>query len=221
MHLFQAASRAVTLALVSFPLQVHAQNLTVRFFQNSPDSCNYNESSRALTFTASSIPIDGVCLSLEKLFGGNTTRGFVNHTDLRIDPQSGDIGLHWQVENADMYDSQANYSSVLYRQYFANPPSDDLEPGNQAYRALTLYPHEDCMDVGPQGRGWYGFSCWSEDEGSCGTAPWNILSIGVQEKRSWDQCWVFALYGAAGRGYSSSQAMIGAFLSASLAIWLA
>jgi hypothetical protein len=148
----------------------------------------------------------------------------VNQTANIAPPYTGEAGIHWQLENVNTYDPQTNYSSILYRQHITNPGRDDLKPGNQADRAVTLYASNNCRDlVSSSGDilGWYGFSCWSEDKGSCGTAPWKIGSFSIQDKAELDSCWVFAKDGAAGRGYSSSQAMVGAFFGASLAIWLA
>jgi hypothetical protein len=178
-----------------------------------------------LTFTTSSVPIISHCFDLEELFGGNATQGFVNQTGNIRPPYTGEAGIHWQLENVDTYDPQTNFSSILYRQHVTDPAPDKLKPGNQADRAVNVYPSKTCTELGPGDEllSWYGFSCWSENEGSCGTTPYRIGSFAIVnlEKTSDNgKCWVFAELGAAGRGYSPSQAMMGAFLSTLLAIWL-
>jgi hypothetical protein len=200
--------------------------MTLRFFQNSPNSCDFSESTRALTFTTASIPLVSHCFDVDELFGGNATQGFVNQTGNIAPPNTREAGIHWQLENVDTYDSQTNYSSILYRQHVTKPGDDDLKPGHYAKRGVTLYAAKRCSDLDPSADRilyWYGFNCWSEDEGSCGTTPWNIGSFNMHapSDNAKGTCWVFAKNGDAGRGYSSSQAMMGAFLGASLAIWLA
>lgn len=94
---------------------------------------------------------------------------------------------------------------------------------------MTIYGGKDCSEEDPSSNKtllpWYGFSCWSEDKGSCGTLPYNIASFsiqpGLEKNNRHGTCWVFAEEGAAARVYSSSKAMIGTCISVSLAIWLA
>ncbi|CAE7195958.1 hypothetical protein P3342_009994 [Pyrenophora teres f. teres] len=232
MHLLRTASRAVTTSLLSLPLHVNAQsgsynqNLTLRFFQNSPDSCDYSATTRALTFTTSSIPLLSHCFDVDALFGGNATQGFVNQTRNIAPPSTGEAGIYWQLENLDTYDSQANYSSVLYRQHITSPINDDQKPGKFAQRGVTLYAGKGCSDLDPSADrilDWYGFNCWSEDKGDCGTTPWNIGSFNMHAPGDDAEgtCWVFAKNGNGARRFSSSQAMMGAVIAASLAIWLA
>lgn len=67
---------------------------------------------------------------------------------------------------------------------------------------------------------WYGFDCWSEDQGSCGTLPYSIASFSVQPQLDETQgtCWMFAERGAAASLGLSSW---GWLITASMAIWLA
>ena len=179
-------------------------NLTLRFFTSSQDdSCDFSATSRALTFTTESIPILPVCFDLADLFGGNATSGFVNQTGNQP-AVAGEKGIHWSILNADDYDASANYSSVLYRQKVPNPNTDDQKPGHPAGRRATLYPGKGCTGKDPNDekglQPWYGLSCWSEDKGRCGTAPYSFQSFYIQagDKDSENKCWDFARYGQSG-----------------------
>ncbi|ORY16600.1 hypothetical protein BCR34DRAFT_556887 [Clohesyomyces aquaticus] len=235
MQLVRAASRAMTLVLLPFSLSVHGQsidanqNITLRFFQNSAaDSCAYSNSSAALTFTTESIPIISRCFDFADLFSGNATQGFVNQTGNLAPGTIGEAGIRWQLENVDKFDTQANYSRVLYRQHITNPANDDDKPRHYADRRVTVYGGKGCTEKDPSSNEtllpWYGFSCWSEDEGTCGTLPYSIASFSVQpgpdDKNKDGTCWVFAERGAAAHLSLSSQAMMAVFASTSLAIWL-
>jgi hypothetical protein len=209
---------------------LRSQNITLRFFQNGQDdSCHYRDSSHVLTFTTSSIPVISHCFDFSDLFGGNASQGFVNQT-WNLGPNVwGEAGIHWQLGNVETFDLKGNYSSVLYRQHITNPARDDQNPGKYADRRVTMYGGKDCSQIDPSSDKtllpWYGFSCWSEDNGSCGTLPYNIASFSIQpgpdDKDRHGTCWVFAKEGAAARVYLSSRVILGAFISASLAIWLA
>ena len=139
------------------------------------------------------------------------------------------MGIHWALQNRDSYDSSANYSSVLYRQHVANPGSEKYEPGHFGDRRVVVYPGEDCSekdDSKDKGLSpWYGFGCWSESEGDCGSMPYKIASFNIQpaleEKDEKGKCWVFAERGAAVHVHSSSHVVAGAMFSVALAMWLA
>jgi hypothetical protein len=176
-----------------------------------------------------SIPVISHCFDFSNLFGGNASQGFVNQTWNLGSNVWGEAGIYWQLGNVETFDWKGNYSSVLYRQHITNPASDDQNPGKYADRRVTIYGGKDCSQIDPSSDKtllpWYGFSCWSEDDGSCGTLPYNIASFSIQpgpdDKDQHGTCWVFAQEGAAARVYSSSRVILGAFISAPLAIWLA
>ncbi|KAF2795474.1 hypothetical protein K505DRAFT_301981 [Melanomma pulvis-pyrius CBS 109.77] len=235
MQLVRATSRAASLALLSYPLHIHAQtdafnqNLTIRFFQTSQkDTCDFSNSSSTLTFTTGSIPILPHCFDFSDLFGGNATQGFVNQTQNLLQGTRGEAGLYWQLENAETFDPQGNYSSVLYHQHISAPGSDDQKPGHFAKLQVTIYGGENCSEKDPSNDeelfDWYGFSCWSDDKGSCGSVPYKIASFNIvavpDQKKDW-KCWTFAKLGAAARIHASSQATMVASISVFLAIWLA
>ena len=129
----------------------------------------------------------------------------------------------------DKYDATKNYSKVLYRQHIANPSSEDSQPGHYADRKVNLYGDEKCTELIPNETvglyPWFGLSCWSEDEGSCGTIPYNIASFAVQPGPEEDDkdgtCMVFAEEGAATSNLRSRAAIFGAFASIFVALWLA
>jgi hypothetical protein len=179
-----------------------------------------------LTFTTSSKPVINHCFDISDLFGGNATQGFVNQTRNQGTGVWGDAGIQYRLENVETYDPQGNYSSILYHQHAANPSSDDrYKPGHHADRRVTIYPGEGCSDYhrpSDQILPWFGFGCWSEDKGSCGTTPYNIASFSLQpvEDDPDGTCWDFSVQGAGSRVYSSSQAAMGALLGVFLAIWL-
>ena len=200
--------------------------MTLHFLYGDSDTCKYIGATRTVTFTTASIPLVSHCFDVEELFGGNATQGFVNQTRNIAPPGTGEAGIHWQLNNIDTYDSQANYSTLLYRQYVKDSGNDNQKPGMFADRGVTLYAAKGCSDLDPSADrilDWYGLNCWSEIEGDCNTLPWSIGSFNMHAPSDNEQgtCWVFAKNGDAGRGYSSSQAMMGAFFAASLAIWLA
>ncbi|KAF2120367.1 hypothetical protein BDV96DRAFT_610320 [Lophiotrema nucula] len=221
MHIVRAASRAASLAMLSYACNIHAQsdstnqNITLRFFQNSQeDSCDYSNSSLTLTFTTSSVPLLSHCFDFRP-FQRKRYAGLCEPDGPGV---WGEAGIQWKLGNVETFDSQGSYSSVLYRQHITDPASDDQRPGHYANRRNDPSSNETLLD-------WYGFSCWSEDKGSCGTLPYKITSFsippGPAEKDQQGTCWVFAKEGAAARIYVSSQATTGAFVSAFLAIWLA
>lgn len=233
MQLLQTTSRAASLALLLLPATAHAQsdatnqNITLRFFPTSQqDSCDFSNTRGALTFTTSSIPVISHCFDFAQLFRGNATQGFVNQTWNQGSGVWGEAGIHWQLFNVDTFDSQANYSSVLYRQHITDANKDENKPGHHADRRVTLYGAKGCREsdgTSDKLLPWYGFDCWSEDKGSCGTLPYGVASFSIQPQQKTTQgtCWVFAERGAAVRVWSSSQAVMGAFVSASVAFWLA
>lgn len=214
--------------------QDYSQNLTLRFFTQpqEEDKCSYYNTSSALTFTTRSIPIIGHCFNLIDLFGGNSTSGFVNQTrNAGYTPSNGkDLGIDWQLYNADLFDPQANYSSVLYRQHVANPGDDRYEPGNYADRLVNLYGVEGCKDAdvetGESYIPWYGFSCWSEDEGTCGATNRTFASFrlqpGITDKDDQDgKCWSFAQWGAAPDLQVRLKAAVGAVIAVGTGLWMA
>lgn len=199
-------------------------NLILRFSTASQDdSCGFSATRRAPTFTTASIPILPVCFDLADLFGGNATSGFVNQTGNQP-AVAGEKGLHWSILNADEYDASANYSSVMYRQHLLNPNTDDQKPGHPARRRATLYPGKGCTEKDPNDENglqpWYGFSCWSEDEGSCGTAPYSFQSFYIQAGNEDRKCWEFARNGQSG-AVRMSKSVVAAFVGTSVALWLA
>jgi hypothetical protein len=207
-----------------------SQNLTLRFFENSQeDSCGYSNSNRALTFTTSSIPFVRHCFDFADLFAGNATQGFVNQTRFLASGIHQEVGIHWQLENVERFRSQGNYSSVLYHQHIQLPSSDDQEPGHYADRHVTLYGGKSCSATNPADNetrlDWYGFSCWSQDEGSCGTVPYSVASFnlapGTDDDDDQGTCWEFAQLGASARIATSFRTILGVIISTSLATWLA
>jgi len=245
MQLFQVINRSALLALLSSPFHAHAQrsqnadgqelspynqNLTLRFFKDGhDDTCNYYDSRDALTFTTSSIPIVPHCFSLGDLFGGNATQGFVNQTWNLGSGRFGDeqAGIYWTLLNADKYDRSANYSRVLYRHHVVQAYDDIWKEGHLSNMMATIYGGEDCSELDPNDDqnllNWFGYSCWSADEGDCGNTPYPLTSFNLAsvDQRSDRKCWLHSELGAAVHGFSSSRAIMGAFASVSLAVWLA
>ena len=206
--------------------------MTLRFFPDGQeDTCSYGDSSNALTFTTGSIPILSHCFNFAELFGRNSTRGFVNQTGNLAYPDNAhgrEAGIAWQLDNADSFDPQANYSKVLYRQHVSNAGDDRYEPGSYAYRRVNVYGGLDCTDGGLRDReilDWYGFNCWSESDGSCGTTPYSIASFTVQpgsfddEDEQKGKCLVFAQMGAAA-GHQMPKAVTFAISVTIAAMWL-
>ncbi|KAM7207803.1 hypothetical protein V8F20_001845 [Naviculisporaceae sp. PSN 640] len=185
-----------------------------------------NDSENALTFTTESIPLVDHCFDFSSLFGGNSSQGFVNQTKNLGPGLHGEPGIHWRLFNAQDFDPQANYSRVLYRQHVTNPPSDEYKPSHYADRMVTLYGGPNCTQKNPADDRsllpWYGLSCWSEDQGSCGDLGYRIASFSLQakpdEKAQHGTCWVFAKEGAAARTRSSAQFLVSTVL---IVAWLA
>lgn len=145
---------------------------------------------------------------------------------------NGTGGFHWSISNAQSFDANANYSRVLYRQHLANATQDKYKVGHTASRQVTLYSGLDCSDIDEVTKNrtqpWFGFSCWSEDQGSCGTLPYSIVSFAVggipEQIADKDNCWVFAKSGEQSSGahiHASLQAVMGAFAVVALFMWLA
>ncbi|USP81636.1 uncharacterized protein yc1106_08910 [Curvularia clavata] len=161
MHTLQTINIAASLALLLLPTATHAQsntfnqNITLRFFPTSQtDSCSYTNSSSALTFTTSSIPILSHCFDFSSLFTSNSTQGFVNQTKNQGSTVWGEAGIHWQLFNAETFDSQTNYSGILYRQHVTNPANDDDKPGHHADRRVTVYGAKGCRESDDQRELW-------------------------------------------------------------------
>jgi hypothetical protein len=248
MQLLTITSRAASLALLLLPIIIHAQtfnptksvnshppeshqrstnpsasqNLTLRFFTSPQDSCDYTATNRALTFTTASIPGLFHCFDIASLFSGNSTSGFVNQS-ANFPGVSGEHGIHWSLLNAESYNASANYSSVLYRQHISSPNDKTQEPGGRADRRTTLYGGKRCSEKDPNNdKGllpWYGFSCLSEDKGSCGTAGYGFQSFTVQPAGQ-EKCWDFAEYGQNGAGRLAGSGMM-ALLGTGVAVWFA
>lgn len=70
---------------------------------------------------------------------------------------------------------------------------------------------------------WFGFSCWSEEEGSCGATPYNILSFriapGSEDGKGRGTCWDFAEYGDAGRVRARLGAVLGGVAGVVGVVW--
>lgn len=138
--------------------------------------------------------------------------------------------IDWQLYNVDSFDAKANYSRILYRQHTANVQDEENKPGHNADRQVTFYSGMGCLDNSPNGvHPWYAYSYWSEDQGSCGTLPYGIVSFtvrGVPEKEQTDgKCFKGGKYGgnqsAGAHVRASLQAVMGAVAGASVALWLA
>ncbi|KEQ97892.1 hypothetical protein AUEXF2481DRAFT_552198 [Aureobasidium subglaciale EXF-2481] len=139
---------------------VHRLDFTLRFFETSQDdTCSYANSSNALTCTTRDVPRVNHCFNLVDLFDGNATEGFVNQTR---NPYAPVEGVRCNVQNSEMFNPEANYSSILYCQYQLHQSDNkDLESGHTARRGVSIYPGQDCRDLAPDGKvkRWYGFSC--------------------------------------------------------------
>jgi hypothetical protein len=153
------------------------------------------------------------------------TSGFVNQS-ANFPGDLGEHGIHWALSNADAYNASANYSSVLYRQYISSPNGNEQEPGAAAVRRATLYGAKGCTEAKPNdGEGllpWYGFSCLSENQGSCGTTRFGFQSfklLPAASDKSY-KCWDFARYGQSGV-MRVSGSVVAALLGTGLSVWLA
>lgn len=168
--------------------------------QADQQGCTYSNSSGALTWTTSSIPVVDHCFNLTDLLSGNATTGFVNQTSnlaanaITTQP----AGISWTILNRGSYDPAANYSSILYRQ------DSEAEAGAAGNVKVTVYGFADCNDEDPSGNPstssadpWYGFSCLSGPEGSCGSLPYGVASFSVGPGDDQGKCWVFAKEGGA------------------------
>jgi hypothetical protein len=204
--------------------------VTLRFFPDSQDeTCSYTNSSEALTFTTDSIPVLSKCFNIADLFGGNNTRGFANQTRNIQTSHGGQAGIAWQLDNIESFDPQANYSRVLYHETAFHPAEDRYDPGTYGPHRINVYGGANCSQIDPSGAwdllDWYGFNCWSEAEGNCGTVPYSIASFLVvagdfnNEDAQHGKCMVFAEMGAAS-SLQSMRAVVGALVGASTAMWL-
>ncbi|KAH6865747.1 hypothetical protein BKA58DRAFT_320264, partial [Alternaria rosae] len=201
-------------------------NLTVRFFQERQDeTCSFRNSSSALAFTTSTVPLGEYCFEMEDVFGGNTTQGFAN-TSWASGQLPGEVGIYWAVENADLYSPKVNYTSVLYHLR----PVLSADTNEHTDRSVSVYPAKGCETWDPTSKlpinppvPWYGFSCWGEEEGNCGTSEYGARSFRIlpaqKESDLAGKCIVFAECGAAMSLYTSSRTIVGAALSASMVIW--
>jgi hypothetical protein len=170
------------------------------------------------------------CSDFTALSSGTATQGFANQTWNLGPAATGKADIHWRLENTGTYDAQANYSRVLYRQHVTNPGDDGYMPGRYADRRVTLYGGERCSELDPSDRDtlltWFGFSCWSEDVGGCGTLPYGVVSFRVQpgpipgggegwyvlelRGNGWYCAWGFGVLGGGGRiSGCSSDSVVG------------
>lgn len=140
--------------------------------------------------------------------------------------EPGQAGIHWQVENMDRFDAQANYSSVLYHQYNPNENDKKNAPGTYAARTVFLYPGQGCRDApssDSQLLSWYGLSCWTEPDGTCDTLPYKIASFSIQAEDDEDEqhgkCWVFAEMGGAAGLHGGFHAMASLLIGILVAVW--
>ncbi|KAM0704789.1 hypothetical protein Q7P35_007575 [Cladosporium inversicolor] len=118
----------------------------------SEETCGYENSTDALTFTTFSVPILSHCFNFADLFNGNTTRGFVNQTDnLAPNFRTRQEGIVWQLENMESFDPRANYSRILYRQNVYNPQDKRYDPGSYAWRRINIYGGPNCTESNPEG----------------------------------------------------------------------
>lgn len=106
------------------------------------------------------------------------------------------------------------------------PGDDRFEPGAYAYRRVNVYGGINCTDVDlAETTGyinWYGFNCWSENEGNCGTTPYSIASFLIAPglfEREGGTCMVFAEMGI-GSSHQHLKAAVGALVGAFVTMWL-
>lgn len=106
------------------------------------------------------------------------------------------------------------------------PGDDRFELGAYAYRRVNLYGGINCTDVDlTETTGyinWYGFNCWSDVEGNCGTLPYSIASFTVMPGPFEEEdgtCMVFAEMGV-GSSRQPLKAAIGALVGALVTMWL-
>lgn len=177
--------------------------MTLRFFTESQtDSCDCDNSRNALTCTTSSIPFTSYSFDIKDLFGGNGSSGFVDQIKNVASSVSyvGDVGIRWQLLNKENFSRDANYSSMLYQQYVANPSSDAQKPGNSApHRGITVYVGKNCSENDPNDKSIAGLfpeyylNCLTDEKGSCGTTPFKIASFNRQKWSSEEEsCCVFS-----------------------------
>lgn len=208
-------------------------NITLSFFQNFQEQiCGYNYLIDAMTFTTKDVPRAEHCFSIAELFGGNSTRGFVNQTytlkssweDRKHRP---DEGIHWEIRDSASYDPQGNYSGILYHQ---NLGVEDNDRGPYAWRTVKFYESSDCTDADTspanESDNWYGNNCKSKDEGDCHETYYSVGSFSLlaaplndQEAQS-KTCWDFAENGSAAGLHQSWKAVTGALVGVSVAVWL-
>ncbi|KAI5252024.1 hypothetical protein E4T42_03749 [Aureobasidium subglaciale] len=148
---------------------VHRLDFTLRFFETSQDdTCSYANSSNALTFTTRDVPRVNHCFNLVDLFDGNATEGFVNQTR---NPYAPVEGVRCNVQNSEMFNPEANYSSILYCQYQLHQSDNkDLESGHTARRGVRTV--EIWLQMA-RSRG----GMDSVARGGCGTTPYSIASF--------------------------------------------
>jgi hypothetical protein len=130
-------------------------------------------------------------------------------------------GLYWSTLNAETFDPQANYSSILYRQ-----AEYGQEPGSYAAKRVNLYGGLDCTERDPNDdKGlldWYGLNCWSGVEGDCGRLPHGVASFAVIPAVERDEkCMVYAKLGGAVGGLRVLEAVASVMVAAGVAGWLA
>jgi hypothetical protein len=204
--------------------------VTLRFFPDSQDeTCSYTNSSQALTFTTDSVPVVSHCFNIADLFGGNTTNGFVDQIRNVRPLVDGHVGIAWQLENMDTLDPKANYSRVLYHETAFHPAEDKYDPGTYGPHRINVYGGANCSQIDPSGAwdflDWYGFDCWSETEGNCGTVPYSIVSFLItagdfnNEAAQHGKCMMFAEMGA-GSSHQPLKAVVGAVVGALMTMWL-
>lgn len=169
------------------------------------------------------------CFHVADLFGKAATQGFVNQSKNVARISGGqDRGIEWQLRNLENYDPQANYSRILYRQHTLNPSGNEAyEPGAYANRRINVYGGFNCTQLEPDSDTgilpWYGFNCWSEEEGTCGTLPYSIASFTMlpltRRESEAGTCLSFAKDGTAAGNRASYEAVMGVFTGATLALW--
>lgn len=171
--------------------------MTVAFFPDGDEaSCQANDTSKGLFFTTDAPPnFSAVCFNVSDLFTQENDTGIAQALMPARDRDGNILNtLSWSLENRDLFDPQANYSRVWYRQQ-----NQTITVGEGASFIFQVYAFPDCEQLGGRELDedqypWFLTNCQTEDGGKCRTVPYSIQSFGISEA-AWPTCASWAYKG--------------------------
>ncbi|KAL7807598.1 hypothetical protein V8C26DRAFT_439292 [Trichoderma gracile] len=160
-------------------------NVTFAFFPTDQvDACSSYDVSKAITLTTESLPVQQyTCFNMSDIFSQNKSTGF-QPLRSKSDRDKLPGGVHWSIDNQELYDPNANYTWTWLKMGSAQLASQDPLGPQLSPWIFYQYTLADCEQSRPgddQGDAtpWSMTDCGTPDEGLCMSTSRPIRSFAI------------------------------------------